>query len=298
MNICRKEYFIALTVLFLGLPGLAVVAQQIKRPSLMGIAFVELQVSELKKSKIFYGDLLGYTLIPGKMGTGKKLHSIDIKINARQSIKIQDGLPAEQDERFISIAFQTSGAEAMRRYLQSKNIQVPACVKKENGYLWFEVNDPDGHPIRFVELITNNNAHTLIKTRAVSTRILHAGLTIVSTTAADAFYKDILGFSEIWRGGSNDSIISWINMRLPESTDYLEYMLTTGSLNRQQLGSAHHIALMVPDMQCALDMLNSKAAAKKYEIAAPRIGRNKRWQLNLYDPDGTRIELMEPFPMK
>jgi hypothetical protein len=24
------------------------------------------------------------------------------------------------------------------------------------------------------------------------------------------------------------------------------------------------------------------------------IGRNRKWQLNLFDPDGTRAELMEP----
>ena len=26
----------------------------------------------------------------------------------------------------------------------------------------------------------------------------------------------------------------------------------------------------------------------------PRVGRNKRWLLNLFDPDGNRSELMEP----
>jgi hypothetical protein len=33
-------------------------------------------------------------------------------------------------------------------------------------------------------------------------------------------------------------------------------------------------------------------------VQAPRVGRNKRWQLNLYDSDGSRTELMEPFTMR
>jgi hypothetical protein len=30
----------------------------------------------------------------------------------------------------------------------------------------------------------------------------------------------------------------------------------------------------------------------------PNVGVNGRWQLNLYDPDGTRVELMEPFRIR
>jgi lactoylglutathione lyase len=133
---------------------------------------------------------------------------------------------------------------------------------------------------------------------AISHRILHAGLTISNDKGADAFYKDILGFSEIWRGGANDSVTNWINMRLPETTDYLEYMLVNAPPNKQQLGSLHHIALMVPDMQQAVDLLRVRSEQLKYPVAPPRIGRNNRWQLNLFDPDGTRIELMEPFTFR
>ena len=30
----------------------------------------------------------------------------------------------------------------------------------------------------------------------------------------------------------------------------------------------------------------------------PKIGRDGKWQLNLYDPDGTRVELMEFTPVE
>ena len=32
--------------------------------------------------------------------------------------------------------------------------------------------------------------------------------------------------------------------------------------------------------------------------ANPAIGTNNRWQLNLFDPDGTRVELMEPWTVR
>jgi hypothetical protein len=33
-------------------------------------------------------------------------------------------------------------------------------------------------------------------------------------------------------------------------------------------------------------------------IRSPQVGRNRRWQLNLFDADGSRAELMEPFPIR
>src|SRR5207247_6939918 len=124
--------------------------------------------------------------------------------------------------------------------------------------------------------------------RRSSRRILHAGLTIRDAAAADRFYNGTLAFSEIWRGGRTDDVTSWINMRAPESTEYLEYMLQTGPLDRRQLGTAHHVALAVPDMQEALELVRSRLTPQDPNAAAnPQIGRNRKQQLNLVDPDGT-----------
>ena len=300
MNGCCKKCLFVFFILLTNLSFLTTSAQQVKRPPITGIAFVELQVSDIKKAHIFYHSILGYGVTTSKPGPGKELYSAVIRVNQRQSIKIQDGLPAGQDERLLCVAFQTTDAEAMRLYLQAKAVTVPEAVNREEGMSSFTITDPDKHTVKFVQYITNAKVQPLHVSgdSAISRRILHAGLTVSSIPAANTFYGDILGFSEIWRGGSNDSITSWINMRVPEGTDYLEYMLVNGPVNRQQLGSMHHIALMVPDMQQAVDALSIRSLSTGYPVAAPRIGRNNRWQLNLFDPDGTRIELMEPFTMR
>jgi hypothetical protein len=43
---------------------------------------------------------------------------------------------------------------------------------------------------------------------------------------------------------------------------------------------------------------SSKRVSDPTSIRSPQVGRNRRWQLNLFDPDGSRAELMEPFPIK
>ena len=96
-----------------------------------------------------------------------------------------------------------------------------------------------------------------------------------------------------------DSVTHWINMKVPDGTDYVEYMLVTGKVDRQSLGVLHHLALQVPDIQKALEILRQRPSGwDPALVRPPQVGRNNRWQLNLYDPDGSRTELMEPFTIR
>jgi catechol 2,3-dioxygenase-like lactoylglutathione lyase family enzyme len=70
-------------------------------------------------------------------------------------------------------------------------------------------------------------------------------------------------------------------------------MLHTGAPTRNQLGSMLHICLEVPDIQAAYKKLLARGLPAEDRFK-PRVGRNQRWLLNLFDPDGSRTELMEP----
>lgn len=299
-KLVRPGFYSLLVLLQLAVVTLVSQAQTIKRPDIIGIAAVEVQVSDTRKALIFYEGLLGYTSKP--LPAIGKHPAFVIRVNQRQSIGLKGGLPEGQIERLVAIGLQTTDAAAMRIYLKQKGIDVPdTLTRNAHNSLSFSVEDPEKRQIRFIQLLAHGNDPTALKTVSgtiISDRILHTGLTISNLSLANTFYQDILGFSEIWRGGANDSMTSWINMRLPESTDYIEYMLVSSPPNKQQLGSLHHIALLVPDIQKAVDILRVRASKTNYMLAAPRIGRNNKWQLNLYDPDGTRVELMEPFTFR
>ena len=276
----------------------------VDRPQIVGVAQIAFQVSDLTKARRFYGSILGYEeVFPVSDPNGNK-EGVCFKVNDRQFIEIYPGLPPEQDERLLRLSFETVDAEGLRRYLAEKGLQMPGSAargKDLNLHLTFK--DPDRHGIDFVEY-TAASPHAKsrgkkISEARVSERILHAGLTIADVPASDKFYKDILGFSEIWRGGANENTLSWINMKVPDGTDYIEYMLVSGPVDRQRLGTLHHIALVVPDIQKALEIVRARSSeTERRKIQSPRVGRNNRWQLNLFDPDGSRVELMEPHPMR
>jgi lactoylglutathione lyase len=277
-------------------------APDLRRPLITGIAHIAFQVSDLAKARAFYGELLGYDEAFQIRNQDNSLALTYFKVNERQYIEIFPGLPPERDDRLMHIAFETTDLEALRVYLLSKGVKAPEKVNQgRDGNVNFTVTDPDGHRVEFVEY-RDGSLHRRAKgryvsSRRISDRILHVGVTVADQAAADKFYKDILGFSEIWRGGRDDTTINWINMKVPDGTDYLEYMLVTTPPTRQQLGSLHHVALLVPDIQKALEMARERAGDPA-SVRSPQVGRNRRWQLNLFDPDGSRAELMEPFTIR
>lgn len=304
-KLINKRYKVLSYIVFLWLGDnfcISAWAQHTQRPSIIGISHVAFKVKDISKAINFYRDFLGYKAIQIQKGSNSK-EQISFIVNDRQHIEVYSGLAANQDERMLEVAFQVTDAEAMRLYLFSMGVKVPEIVSKgREGNLSFVVEDPEKHLIKFIQyhnLKRDRGFRLKQKGQAVSDRILHVGIIISNVKSADAFYQDILGFSEIWRGGRPNNITNWINMRVPEGTDYVEYMLVTDPVNKQQLGVLHHVALQVPSVQNALDMLRKKVNGPAfYNIEVPRVGQNNRWQLNLYDSDGTRVELMEPFTFR
>ena len=82
---------------------------------------------------------------------------------------------------------------------------------------------------------------------------------------------------------------------MPEGNDYLEFMLYRDLPEPGRRGVEHHLCLETPDVGAAFATLDARPYRASYTRALePRTGINRRRQLNLFDPDGTRTELMEP----
>ncbi len=286
------------------------------RPRITGIDHIVFRASDAAAARRFYGELLGLVgsaggavagCAPGECGDGRQPRQfiplrLIFEVGKRQRIYVEPDLPAGEDERLLLLAFSTPDLEALSAHLTAKGVAVTRIPAMEGRALG--VTDPDGHPLAFVEREWPpkdlSQRPVVFRGKApLSTRILHAGLIIRDEAAANRFYKDILGFGEIWRGGRSEGTTDWVNMRVPDGTDYLEYMLEASPSDRRQRGTRHHVALLVPDIQAAWEAAGARTpAAERAKLGPPNVGRNGRWQLNLYDGDGTRTELMEPFTVR
>jgi catechol 2,3-dioxygenase-like lactoylglutathione lyase family enzyme len=280
--------------------ALSVVAGAPKRPRLSGIAHMALQVSDVEKARAFYRDFLGYRESQVVKNPDGSPGTISFRVNDTQTIEVSPGLRPEMD-RLDHIALRTDDVQTMRAYLAARGIRATEAIHEPKApKTSFEVKDADEHTVEFVSSESNagrdRDADASAPDSRISTRILHLGILVGDVEAAMKFYGGALGFTEFWRGAARDSkTASWINVRLPESEDYLEFMLYAELPAGDHRGTQHHICLEVPDIEKAMAKLEANPYRQSYTRPLEiRTGINRRRQLNLFDPDGTRIELMEP----
>ena len=256
-------------------------------------------VSDLQKSRAFYEDFLGYEEAYALKREDASDRIAFIKINEDQYLELFADAP-KQDGHLNHISFFTDSAEAMRSYLASKDVKVPEKVGKGKiGNSNFNITDPDGHTVEIVQYEpdswTRREKEKYLPATRISTHIAHVGVTVAALEPAMKFYRDVFGLHEFWRGSSSGKTLSWVNMRVPDGDDYLEFMLYATPLDSEQMGVKNHVCLLVPDIEKAVARLEASPARKNYSRTIEiKTGINGKRQANLFDPDGTRIELMEP----
>jgi len=264
------------------------------RPKILGVARIDLRTDNLAAARKFYGAILGFDTLDQSPDTSVAI----FKINDHQYVDITPNLTDPKQDRLIRIAFETADAEQLRAYLAGQGIKVPDHTSQADGNLSFGLTDPDGHDVEFVQYLPGSlegrNIGKHMPATRVSDRMIHVGFVVNDRAAEDHFYGDILGFHSIWHGGMKDDQTDWVDMRVPDGTDWLEYMLNVHNPDPRTLGVMHHLALGVPSVAKGFEIVT----ARGYKGEKPQIGRDGKWQLNLYDPNYTRVELMEPKPVQ
>jgi lactoylglutathione lyase len=273
-------------------------AQDVARPRITGVAHIAVYAADFEKSRTFYRDFLGFEE-PYSLAKPDGTPSMTFfKINERQYIELFPET-APNTDRLNHISIETDNAEAMRQYLASRGVAVPKTVPKGRiGNSNFNVKDPEGHTVEIVQYepdgwtVREKGKH--LGPDRVSKRLMHVGIVVTALDPEMKFYTEILGFKEIWRGSSSGTQLSWVNLKVPEGDDYIEFMLFKDAPAPDKRGTAHHLALEVPEMAASAAALEAKPYRKQYtRPIEAKVGVNRRRQLNLFDPDGTRIELME-----
>jgi catechol 2,3-dioxygenase-like lactoylglutathione lyase family enzyme len=263
-------------------------SEDLPRPRILGISHVAFRASDLEASRRFYRDLLGLSVSPSTPTDPRAF--LVVRVNERQTIELRPGLVAPED-RLDHVAFQIDDVAAARRALSANGVK---CLEEPRDACSFR--DTEGHA---VELVRHSADGRLPATSnggesPVSSRLLHAGLLVGALEETRRFYE-ALGFRETWRGSRSGTDLSWTNMKVPDGDDYIEFMLYGVKPAPHDRGVQHHVCLEVPDVEAARGVLLKRVESAGYSRALDvRIGTNRRRQMNLYDPDGTRVELMEP----
>jgi lactoylglutathione lyase len=274
-------------------------ADEPKRPRITGISHAAFYVTDMAKARAFYEGFLGFAS-PFSIPRKNNGELVWIKINDRQTVELFPGSEVSpQADRLFHIAVETDDAEAMRVYLAAKGVAVPdkTAVGKIGNKNYF-IKDPNGNTVEIVEYLpdgwTMREAGKFLPDTRISTRMSHVGIMVGQFDASMKFYGEILGFREIWRGGAGKTL-SWVNLQVPDGQDYIEFMLYNQPPTRETLLTKHHICLEVDNVAKTGEILKGRTLPEGCKPPdAMKTGVNGKRQINYFDPDGTRVEIMEP----
>jgi catechol 2,3-dioxygenase-like lactoylglutathione lyase family enzyme len=282
-----KKLKLTLLLLILSLP-LSVFSQtrSTERPRILGIDHVSFYTTAPEGVRKLYGDLLGFPAADPVEPGGVIRYMV-----GAQWVGYSAAPDPKATDRMDHVAFATDNIVALRRYLAGKGIKLEQVEGRPDHSFCFFVNDPEGHRIEFVE---RDKAEITTAASAVSRRMIHTGFVVYHKDAEDRFYRDILGFRLYWHGADKPGTPDdWVAMQVPDGTDWLEYMLNQPEhMDLQLTGVMNHISFGVADMKKAQALLESHGW-KPHGDEQAEIGKDGKWQLDVFDPDWSRVELME-----
>ncbi|MGB6479596.1 MAG: VOC family protein [Candidatus Sulfotelmatobacter sp.] len=279
-------------LLVLGISAISVSAYAqgtaVPRPRILGIDHVSFYTTNPDGVKALYSGTLGLASAAPVESGGLVRYMV-----GRQWIGYSAAPDPTATDRMDHVAFTTDNVGALRRYLIAKGVKAPAVEGHADHSLSFTMADPEGHRIEFVERSVSEPPVPEADS-AVSRHMIHTGFVVYHRDAEDKFYRDILGFRLYWHGhdkpGTTDD---WVAMQVPDGTDWLEYMLNQPEhMDLQLTGVMNHISLGVADMKKAQAIMESHGW-KPHGDEEAEIGKDGKWQLDVFDPDLSRVELME-----
>ncbi|HEX4020594.1 MAG TPA: VOC family protein [Acidobacteriaceae bacterium] len=266
------------------------------RPPITGVSHLSVYTTNSAKAEYFYVHDLG----AAKKADPENPLGVRYYFSPVQFIEVLP-LPAGNTSinRLDHTAYNTTNAEELRQYLATHGIKVPARVESgSDGSHWFDVYDPEGNKIQFVQ--PPARPISLAGANPISNHIIHVGYLVHSRSAEDKFYRVVLGFRPYWYGGEKPGTTDWVSQQVPNGTDWLEYMLidspdTKGipaDMTASDLGVLDHFSLGVKNIENSVNILwSGNRLGSKYD--GPQMGMDGKWQFNMFDPDGTRVEIME-----
>ena len=277
------------------------VAGQAARPAITGISHMCVYASDMNASDHFYGHVLGGV----KGGDAVAADGVRYYFSPLQFVEVLP-LPAQHTiSRMACVAFQTADAKGLREYLRAQAglNGVGELQTASDGSRWFAMNDPEGNRVEFVQAGSD-----LMKmpgdAKPIGTRMIHVGYLAHNRADEDKFYKDVLGFRPYWFGSKQPDHVDWVSQQTPDGHGLAGIHdggrwfdgCNCREWIERQLGVLNHFSIGVENMEKAVTTLwLEDRLSQRHD--GPSMGLDGKWQANLYDPDGTRVELMEFQPV-
>lgn len=268
---------------------------------LLGLAHVGFRVSDIEKARAFYHGILGYDEAFDMKDPDGHVTIAHFKINDNQFIEIYPGIPQRKTVMMTHIAVYTDDIEKLHKMMEERGVAPGKINTTKGGDRSFGIRNPPGQNLEFLEFTQympngwhRQSAGKFLSDRRISTHLEHAGIIPTDFEVARHFFVDQLGFIVRWNYKFDDGRTRLLHLGLPGGGgDYVEFGNPPKPPAGKWIGVSAHIALSVPDIQPVYKLVTERGFTHQ-DFKPPIFGADDRWQLNLYDPDGSRVECMSP----
>jgi catechol 2,3-dioxygenase-like lactoylglutathione lyase family enzyme len=255
---------------------------------LRGIAHLAYRVTNLAAARHFWKDYLGFAepfLLPNSNTVAV------IKINDQQYVELYEGPVVPPQYQLVNYGYQVSDVAAHRAQLAVNGVSVPASVSTNAlGNLSFFSTDPDGHAIEWVQYLSTSltgqtQGQAMPGTQVFGYIISTGGFTANSYALNNAFYITQCGFLPNGTSGIDTHLIG-----IPNSDGFYEHG-TYNTLDAATAGKKSQVDLLNfrgITIQQSVALLTNRDPSITIDLHLTTKGR---YVGNVYDPDGTRVEL-------
>ena len=301
MNAMRRGFALALVMLL----GRGIAAQEVAAPAgdvpLVGLAGLTFRVTDLDKARRYYQGVLGlqeaFTLKDARGGVA----SVFFKVNDDQYVEIVPGLAPGAINRQVRVVFQSSDLNRLHALYVTRGLNPTAVTRGADGNPVFRVIGPNNATLDFIEYAPGSQQAAargkFMDSRRLATHLQHVGIYTASRDSVVPFYQDKIGLARgrDLPGGRGEYI------ETPNSDRNLETKFppldpnnptTRAQYEREVMGAVQHMGIEVSDMRVARDTAQQRGSYTDLQVRV-HVGNNRHWLMHLFDPDGSRTEVVE-----
>ena len=268
---------------------------------ILGLAGITFRVSDIDQARRYYQGVLGLAQAFTLNDATGRMSSVFFKVNDDQYVEVVPGLAAGGLNRQVRVIIQSSDLTRLHDIYASRELSPTPVTVGPDGNPVFRIIGPDHATIDFIEY-AGGSQQTLARgkfldPRRLSTHLQHVGIYTSQRNSIVPFYQDKLGFA---RGrdlpGSRGEYLE-----TPNSDRNLETKFppldpnnpaTRAQYEREVMGAVQHMGLEVSDMRLARDTAQQRGGYTDLQVRA-HVGNNRHWLMHLFDPDGSRTEILE-----
>jgi lactoylglutathione lyase len=263
----------------------------------MGIANVTVKVADFDKARAYYKGVLGFAEAFDLMDRSGKVTSIYFKVNDDQYIEVIATLKPGELNRQERVVFQSVDLKTLHALYESRGLKPGEIQKGPDGNPGFRVVSPEGNNIDFLQYAEGSEQARargkFLGPDRISTHLWHAGIMTKDAAISGPFYREKLGFTNLRFGTRGDYLETPARDANTETKPPLtDTPATHAQYEAEQWGAVNHIAIEVADMRATRDLLQKRGGYDDLRVRA-HVGNNRHWLMFLFDPAGTRTEIME-----